>query len=110
MKADRSLRVFSFSSRRYQPDQVTSWRQSSNCRVLPSMSSWPHSANNRCPIDAAPRVEAMPLSSVKGRTTNDATHSGRRTLDVSDKNVLPVSAAAKAAQWWNSIPRWSAPP
>lgn len=35
MKADRSLRVFSFSSRRYQPDQVTSWRQSSNCRVLP---------------------------------------------------------------------------
>jgi hypothetical protein len=35
MKADRSLRVFSFSSRRYQPDQVTSWPQSSNCRVLP---------------------------------------------------------------------------
>jgi hypothetical protein len=35
MKADRRLRVISFSSRRYQPDQVTSWRQSSNCRVLP---------------------------------------------------------------------------
>jgi hypothetical protein len=35
MTADRSLRVFSFSSRRYQPDQATSWRQSSNCRVLP---------------------------------------------------------------------------
>ena len=35
MKADRSLRVLAFSSRRYQPDQVTSWRQSSNCRVLP---------------------------------------------------------------------------
>jgi hypothetical protein len=34
---------------------------------------------------------------VKGRTTNDATHSARRTLDVSDKNVLSVSAAAKAA-------------
>jgi hypothetical protein len=34
---------------------------------------------------------------VKGRTTNDATHSAPRTLDVSDKNVIPVSAAAKAA-------------
>jgi hypothetical protein len=46
------------------------------------------------PNDAT--VEAMPLSSVKGRTTNDATHSAPRTLDVSDKNVIPVSAAAKA--------------
>jgi hypothetical protein len=35
MKADRSLRVRSFRSRRYQPDQVTSWRQSSHCRVHP---------------------------------------------------------------------------
>jgi hypothetical protein len=34
---------------------------------------------------------------MEGRTTNEATHSATGTLDVIDKNVIPVSAAAKPA-------------